>query len=331
MLIDDITITVRAGNGGTGAVAFNKNLNQYGPTGASGGSGGSVYVSGSSDLGMLSAYRYKKVFAAQDGQDGRAQFRDGVDAEDLVLPVPVGTIIHNLSSKTDHEVVAVGERVLAARGGKGGRGNFHFRSSTNTRPKEFESGKPGEYFLVRFELKLIADVGLIGLPNTGKTSLLNELTRAGGKVGNYAFTTLEPNLGVFFDLVLADIPGLIEGAAGGKGLGMKFLRHIERTTTLFHLISAESDDPARDYTIVRNELGQYAAALLAKEEHVLISKSDLADPAVVKKQTAVLKKLNPSVTAFSIHDFESIERIKEELQKLIKKKMVPDAKILERT
>ena len=321
MLIDDITITVRAGNGGKGAVAFNKNLNQYGPTGASGGKGGSVYFRGSSDLSALRSYRYKKVFAAENGKDGQAQFRDGVDAKDLVLTVPVGTVIHNLSAGTDREVVTIGEEILAARGGKGGRGNFHFRSSTNTRPKEFEYGKPGEYFPVRLELKLIADVGLIGLPNAGKTSLLNELTNASGKVGNYAFTTIEPNLGVFFELILADIPGLIEGASGGKGLGIKFLRHIERTNTLFHLISAESDDPARDYTIVRNELGQYAKALLAKEEHVLISKSDLADLAVVKKQTAILRKLNPSIMAFSIHDFESLEHIKKELGKLIKKKL----------
>ncbi|MDP3727619.1 MAG: GTPase ObgE [bacterium] len=320
MLIDDITITVRAGDGGKGAVSFNKNLNQYGPVGGSGGAGGSIYFIGSSDLGVLRSYRFKKVFAAENGKDGRGQFRDGVDAEDLILPVPTGTIIHNLATRVDQEVVRVGEPVLVARGGKGGRGNFHFRSSTNTRPKEFEYGKPGEHFLVRLELKLIADVGLIGLPNAGKTSLLNELTSASAKVGNYAFTTLEPNLGVFYELVLADIPGLIEGASGGKGLGMKFLRHIERTNTLFHLISAESDDPAGDYKIVRNELGQYAKALLKKKEYVLLSKSDLVAPAAVKKKAAALKKLNPSVMAFSIHDYESVERIKRQLHRLIKKK-----------
>ena len=320
MLIDDITITVRAGNGGKGAVSFNKNLNQYGPVGGSGGTGGSVYFVGSSDLGVLRSYRFKKVFAAENGKDGRGQFRDGVDAKDIVLPVPTGTIIHNLATRVDREVVRVGEQVLVARGGKGGRGNFHFRSSTNTRPKEFEYGKPGEDFPVRLELKLIADVGLIGLPNTGKTSLLNELTNASAKVGNYAFTTLEPNLGVFYELVLADIPGLIEGASGGKGLGMKFLRHIERTNTLFHLISAESDDPAGDYRIVRKELGQYAKALLEKREYVLLSKSDLATPAAVKKKAAALKKLNPSVTAFSIHDSDSVERVNRQLHKLIKEK-----------
>ena len=320
MLIDDITITVRAGNGGKGAVAFNKNLNQYGPVGGSGGTGGSVYLEGSSDLGMLRSYRYKKVFAAENGRDGRGQFRDGADGGDLVLQVPVGTAVHDLSAGVEFEVVSVGERLLVARGGKGGRGNFHFRSSRNTRPKKFEPGRPGQHFFLHLELKLIADVGFIGLPNAGKTSLLNELTNASGKVSNYAFTTLEPNLGVFYELVLADIPGLIEGASGGKGLGMKFLRHIERTNTLFHFISAESDDPSGDYQIVRKELGLYAKALLEKKEYVLLSKSDLAEPAAVKKKVAVLKKLNPSVMAFSIHDYDSVEHIKRQLHKLIKKK-----------
>ncbi len=320
MLIDDITIAIRAGNGGKGAVRFNKNLNQYGPTGGSGGTGGSVYVEGSSDLGMLQSYRFKKVFAAENGKDGQGQFRDGVDGKDLVLPVPVGTAVHDRSAGVELEVVRVGERLLVARGGKGGRGNFHFRSSRNTRPKEFEPGRPGQYFSLRLELKFIADVGFIGLPNTGKTSLLNELTNAGAKVGNYAFTTLEPNLGMFHELILADIPGLIDGASRGKGLGVKFLRHIERTDTLFHFISAGSDDPAGDYQIVRKELGQYAGALLKKKEYILLSKSDIVEIATRRKKLAVLKKLNPSVTAFSIYDYESVRRIKAELRKLIKKK-----------
>lgn len=322
MLIDDITITIRAGDGGKGAVSFNKNLNQYGPVGGSGGAGGSIYFIGSSDLGVLRSYRYKKVFAAQNGKDGQGQFRDGNDAKDLVLSVPVGTVIENLTTGVNCEVITIGEPLLAARGGIGGRGNFHFRSSRNTRPKEFEYGKPGQHFSVRLSLKLIADIGLIGLPNAGKTSLLNELSRAGGKVGNYEFTTLEPNLGTFFELILADIPGLIEGASSGKGLGIKFLRHIERTNTLFHLISAESEDPVRDYKIVRKELGAYAASLLEKKEYILLSKSDTADAAAVKRKVAALKKQNSSIVAFSIHDFESIERIKKELQKLVKKKRV---------
>ena len=321
MLIDDVTITVRAGDGGKGAVAFNRNLQEYGPVGATGGAGGNVYFKGSSDLSILHTYRYKKVFAAENGANGRGQFRDGADGEDLILPVPTGTVIHNLAMGTHPEVVRVGELITVAKGGKGGLGNFHFRSSTNTRPTKFKYGRKGQHFLVRLELKLIADIGLIGLPNAGKTSLLNELTHAGARVGSYAFTTLEPNLGVFFELVLADIPGLIEGASAGKGLGTKFLRHIERTGVFFHLISAESDDPVRDYRVVRKELGQYNPALLKKKEYVLVSKSDTVDVAALKKKKVALKKLNPSVIAFSIHDFESIEKIKKELQRMIQKKL----------
>lgn len=320
MLIDDVTITIQAGNGGKGAVQFNKNLHQFGPVGGSGGKGGSVYFVGSTDLGILRNYRYKKVFSAENGKDGKGQFRDGNDADDIMLFVPVGTVIENLSTGKTYDMVTAGEPVLFARAGIGGRGNFHFRSPSNTRPKEFEYGKPGQRFILRLSLKLIADVGLIGLPNAGKSSLLNELTRAGAKVGNYEFTTLEPNLGVFYELILADIPGLIEGASGGRGLGIKFLRHIERTRTLFHVISAESGDPVGDYKIVRKELGAYARALLGKEEYILLSKSDAVDATTLKKKIAVLKKLNPRVMAFSIYDLKSIEAIKKELQKVSQEK-----------
>ena len=320
MLIDEITIKVSAGNGGKGAVAFNKNLNQYGPVGGSGGKGGSVYIEGSSDLSILNNFRFKKEFSAKNGEDGKAQFRDGANAEDLFLQVPLGTVIHNVTTGVDREVVVIGERILITAGGKGGRGNFHFRSSTRTRPRKFEYGKQGEHFDLRLELKLIADVGLIGLPNVGKSSLLNELTNAQSKVANYAFTTLEPNLGVYFELILADIPGLIEGASSGKGLGIKFLRHIERTKILFHIISAESENPAADYKTIREELGAYNKALLKKKEYLFLSKSDMVSLAELKKKLAAVKKLNPSAKPFSIHDFDSIERIKKILKTLIKAK-----------
>jgi len=313
MLIDDITIAVRAGDGGKGAVRFNKNLHQYGPVGGSGGKGGSIYFIGSSDLGILRNYRYKKVFAADNGGDGRGQSRDGTDGKDLTLSVPMGTTIENLTNGATYDIITLGKPVLVARGGIGGRGNFHFRSSTNTRPKQFEYGKPGQHYSLRLSLKLIADIGLVGLPNAGKTSLLNELTRARAKVGNYEFTTLEPNLGTFGELVLADIPGLIEGASRGKGLGTKFLQHIERTRTLFHLISAESDDPVRDYRTVRAELGAYARGLTEKEEHVLLSKSDTKDASDLEKKIASLRNLNPNVTAFSIHDPERMRAIRQKL------------------
>ncbi len=320
MLIDDITIKVRGGSGGKGAVAFNKNLNQYGPAGGKGGNGGSVYLEGSSDLGILNKYRFKKEFFAKDGQDGRPQFCDGVTPDDLTLLVPVGTIIHNLTRGDDREIVFIGERVLAAEGGRGGKGNFHFRSAINTSPDIFKYGTMGEEFTVRLELKLIADVGFVGLPNVGKTSLLNELTNAASKVANYPFTTLEPNLGVYFELILADIPGLIEGASGGKGLGIKFLRHVERTKVLFHIISAESENPAGDYKTIRKELSAYNKALLKKKEYIFLSKSDTVSPTELKKKLAIVKKLNSSAKTLSIHDLDSIEGVKKILNTLIRAK-----------
>ncbi|HVZ10916.1 MAG TPA: GTPase ObgE [Candidatus Paceibacterota bacterium] len=309
MLIDDITIRVVAGKGGDGTVSFNKNMMSLGPSGASGGRGGDVYVEGISDLGALTRLRHAKVFRAADGGVGGRQFNDGSDGEDLVIPVPVGTVVHNLETKEDVEVTKIGEKIKIARGGRGGKGNFHFRSSTNTSPKQFQEGLPGEKFKIRLELKLIADVGFIGLPNAGKSSLLNELTRAKSKVANYAFTTLEPNLGVYYSLILADVPGIIEGAAEGRGLGLKFLRHVERTKTLFHLISAESDDPVRDYRIIRSELGRYNQELLNKKEYLFVSKSDIVAPEILKKTLTALKKLNSSIAPISIHDVDSLKEV----------------------
>ncbi|MBI3442251.1 MAG: GTPase ObgE [Candidatus Sungbacteria bacterium] len=316
MFIDDITIKVKAGSGGKGAVAFNKNLMSLGPAGGSGGSGGNLYIEAVSDLAALNRLRFKKEFHAENGQDGRPQFSDGTTGKDPVIHVPVGTVIHDLTNGMDQELVKIGERVLAVKGGKGGRGNFQFRSSTNTTPKEFEYGVPGEQATLRLELKYIADVGFIGLPNVGKSSLLNELTNAKAKVANYRFTTLEPNLGVFYDLILADIPGLIEGASTGKGLGIKFLRHIERTKVLFHFIAADSENPAADYKTVRAELAGHHKKLLQKPEYVFLTKTDAVDPKDLKKKITVLKKLNKSVHPVSIYDFDSVEQMKKILQGL---------------
>lgn len=320
MLIDDVTITIQAGKGGDGAVAFDKNKGSRGPVGGNGGKGGNVYVKGVSDLSQLSQFRYKKEIAAQNGKNGRGQFVDGSSAQDLVLNVPVGTVVHNLTHGRTQEIVAIGQRALVAKGGKGGKGNFLFRSSTNTTPKEFEYGQPGEQFTLRLELKLIADVGFIGLPNVGKSSLLNELTHAKANVANYPFTTLEPNLGAYYDIILADIPGLIEGAAKGKGLGVKFLRHIERTAVMFHFISAQSENPANDYKIIRKELALYSPALLKKQEYLFLSKSDAVDAAILKKKLASVKKLNSHTFAFSIYDETSVKKIKTILNKLAKTK-----------
>jgi len=327
MLIDDVTINVRAGNGGKGAVAFNKTLMSLGPAGGSGGKGGSIYFEGVSDLNALNQFRYKKDIRAKDGANGKGQFRDGPDGSDLILKVPVGTVIHKIDDLTlslertwdladAREVLKIGERILIAKGGRGGKGNFYFRSSRNTTPKQFQAGFPGERFILRIELKLIADVGIIGLPNAGKSSLLNELTRAKSKVANYPFTTLEPNLGAYYELILADIPGLIEGASAGTGLGIKFLRHIERTKIIFHLISAESEDPAKDYKTIRNELETYSKELIKKTEYVFLSKSDMVPAEEIKKKIAALKKFHKNILPISVYDWDSLEKVKKILNYL---------------
>lgn len=322
MLIDDITIKVVAGNGGDGRVSFNKNMMSLGPTGATGGNGGNVFVEGIADLGALLRLRHTKVFKAESGGVGGRQFNDGKDGEDLIIKVPVGTVIHNLDTKEDKEITKIGEVIPLARGGRGGKGNFHYRSSTNTSPKQSQDGEKGESYQIRLELKLIADVGLIGLPNAGKSSLLNELTRARSKVANYAFTTLEPHLGVYYDLILADVPGIIEGASTGKGLGVKFLRHVERTQTLFHLLSTESADPVGDYEIIRKELGDYNPALLEKKEYLFISKSDMIPEKDLKSILTKLKKKNPNVLPLSIHDSDSLEKVKKILNTIGKQKII---------
>lgn len=320
MLIDDITIEVSSGKGGRGAVAFNNAKMERGPSGGNGGRGGNLYIEGVSDLSALNRLRFKKKFQAEDGQDGRAQFSDGTTGRDFVLQVPVGTVIHNLKTGAKHEVIRAGERTLWARGGRGGKGNFLFRSGRNVSPMQFQYGLPGESFRLRLELKMIADVGFVGLPNVGKSSLLNELTASRSKVANYHFTTLEPSLGVYYTLILADIPGLIEGASTGKGLGIKFLRHIERTKTLFHFISAEAENPVQDYKTIRKELGAYSKELLKKPEYLFISKSDVMAVKDLKKLAARLKKLNPKVLPISIYDFDSMEKVKKILNKVMKQK-----------
>jgi len=317
MLIDDVIIRVRAGNGGKGCVAFQKSRFAKGPTGGSGGDGGSFYFVGVSDLSALKQFRFKKSVQAEDGGNGKGEFVDGPNGSDVVFKVPVGTVIHNLDKGENTEIVKTGEPVLICKGGRGGKGNFLFRSSTNTTPLQCQPGLPGEAFTLRLELKMIADVGFVGLPNVGKSSLLKELTNADPKVANYPFTTLEPHLGVYYDLILADIPGLIEGASEGKGLGIKFLRHVERTKILFHFISAESDDFKRDYLTIRKELEEYNKDLLDKEEYVFITKTDTVDKDVLKEK---MKKWRKKTIPISIYDYDSIEKVKEILNGIMKKK-----------
>ncbi|KKT16363.1 MAG: GTPase obg, partial [Parcubacteria group bacterium GW2011_GWB1_43_6] len=309
MLIDDVKIKIIAGHGGRGAVAFNKTKMNLGPAGANGARGGSIFLEGISNIDALNQFRFKKKVLAQNGENGKTQFNDGKSGQDLIIKIPVGTVITDLVTGKSIEIIAIGERLLVARGGKGGKGNLNFRSSTNTTPMQYGKGLPGEERELKLELKLIADVGLIGLPNVGKSSLLNTLTNAKSRVANYPFTTLNPSLGVYFELILADIPGLIEGASKGKGLGIKFLRHVERTKTLFHLISVESPDPVQDYHVIRQELGAYNKELLEKQEYVFLGKSDLVDKVELKRKLSELKKIGIKAVPISIIDDESMKSV----------------------
>ncbi len=310
MLIDEITLRLEAGSGGRGAVAFSKVRLTRGPNGGDGGRGGNVYFEGVTDINALAAFQSKKDIKADDGQNGRGSFVDGKSGKDLMLKVPAGTRIVNLETGFAKEINSVGERVLAAGGGKGGRGNFKFRGPTNTTPKQFEHGTKGDIAQYRLELRLIAKVGLVGLPNAGKSSLLNELTRAKSKVAGYAFTTLEPHLGDYYGLIIADIPGLIEGAAEGKGLGAKFLKHIERTKTIFHLVAANSEDPVQDYKTVRAELKKYSPEMAKKEEYVFLTKSDEVGEGELKKAVAAFKKIKMAAIPVSILEQETLEQVR---------------------
>ncbi len=332
MIIDDVTITVTAGNGGDGVVRFNKTKMSLGPTGGNGGNGGSVFLQGVSDLTALKQFRFRKDIKADNGGVGQNQLHDGPNADDTVLLVPVGTIATIINSPPSHkasagrsksfEITKIGETLLIAKGGRGGRGNFHYRSATITTPMEAGKGRLGEAFDMRLELKMIADVGFIGLPNVGKSSLLNELTRASAKVANYPFTTLEPNLGVYFELILADIPGLIEGASAGKGLGIRFLKHVERTKVLFHLISADSQTPMQDYKTVRTELELYNPLLLEKTEYLFLSKADSATPEKIASIKKEFKKIKKEINAISIIDTVSLEQVKKILNEVVKEKNI---------
>lgn len=317
MLIDNVTIKVIAGRGGDGAVAFNTVKMALGPTGGSGAKGGDVYLETIADLGALRHFRTTKIFYAQNGESGRGQFRDGHRGEDLVLYVPRGTVVKNITTGEEHELTTQHQRILVAQGGRGGKGNYLYRSPTNTTPKQFQKGKEGDICTIQLELKLIADIGLIGFPNIGKTSFLNEVTNAHDRVANYQFTTLEPNLGAYHELILADIPGLIEGASEGRGLGIKFLKHIERTRILFHFIDASSQSPLLDYKAVRKELGAYNPKLLEKQEYIIISKTDTVDKKRVLEIKKILKPHCKHIHAISIYNPDQMNAIRKLLDTII--------------
>lgn len=316
MLTDEVKIKVMAGRGGDGLVTFDKSKFALGPTGGRGGNGGDVYLKGVSDIFALNKYKGKREYWAPDGKKGGSNRKDGARGEELILTVPIGTVAQNIDTQKTFDITQVDQTVLIAKGGLGGRGNFYFRSPTNTSPQEAEEGKPGEIFNFRLELRLIADIGLVGFPNAGKSSLLNELTKADVKVADYPFTTLEPNLGTLGKIIIADIPGLIEDAHKGKGLGIKFLKHIERTRVLAHCISLESDNIVKDYKTIRKELANYSPELVKREEIVILTKTDLINPSEIKKKERAIKKINPETYLVSIHDYDSLEILKHKLTSL---------------
>ena len=262
--VDEITLHLKAGDGGNGIVSWlhEKGKEFMGPAGGDGGKGGDVHLKAVRDIARLSAYRYGNLFAAGHGGHGQRKSRHGKNGAALELAVPVGSVVTNRETGRVYELLREGERVLILRAGRGGFGNEHFKGSRNVRPLQSTAGKSGEQADFHVELRLIADAGLMGLPNAGKSSLLNELTSARAKVGAYQFTTLEPNLGDFYGFILADIPGLIEGASGGKGLGTKFLRHIVRTKLLLHCISLDQEHLMKVYATVRKELTAHAPELV---------------------------------------------------------------------
>ena len=318
MLIDHITLKVAAGAGGTGVVRWRRErgIPYGGPAGGDGGKGGDVYFRVIRDIAALAAYKHKKEWTAEEGESGKKRSMHGGNANDLYLQVPLGAVIYNREYDKTYEFLEEGD-FLVLRGGKGGLGNEKFKSSTNRTPEEFTKGDRGEFATFDIELKLIADVGIIGLPNAGKSSLLNSLTRAGAKIGDYPFTTLEPNLGAYFGYVLADIPGLIEGASEGKGLGHKFLKHITRTRVLVHLVSAENEDVAESYKTIRAELGKYDEELLKREEVIVLSKIDTVGEKEIKDKIKALEKASKSKNIITLSLFQD-ETVKEFGDGLIK-------------
>lgn len=320
--IDELTFHIKAGNGGDGVVRWRheKGKEFAGAAGGNGGRGGDVYVRAIRDLSILGRYRNTKEFVAENGVSGAKNSMDGRDGNDLVVDLPIGSIITDSRTKRSISLLTEGEKVKILNGGKGGLGNEHFKASTNTTPLESTTGKSGEEADFHIELELVADAGLIGLPNAGKSSLLNSLTNANAQVGSYAFTTLEPNLGALKGgFILADIPGLIEGASEGKGLGHKFLRHVKRTKRLFHLISLENDAVISVYKTIREELKKYGEGLDEKEETIILTKTDAVDTKTAESAKKKISKYNKDILMVSVLDDESIKELSDEIVKRLRK------------
>lgn len=332
--IDEMKIYAQAGRGGDGVVRFRREkfVPKGGPSGGDGGRGGNFYVEAVRDVHILSKYKAKKKFAADRGEDGSNKSLHGKSGEDFFLQLPVGSIITNLVTEETWQLTEAGQKIMLLKGGYGGFGNEHFKSSLNTTPTEFNPGQEGENGEFKIELELFADIGLVGLPNAGKSSLLNSITNAEAKIGDYAFTTLDPNLGDFYGHIIADIPGLIEGASEGKGLGVKFLRHIKRTRMIAHLISFENLSKGttgmmQSYKEVRKELEKYDKklklgedGLSKKEEVIILTKTDVVpDPKVIIKALKAFEDLDKKVFTLSLFDDISLKKAKDGFVKFLKK------------
>ncbi len=308
MLTDEIDLRIKAGDGGGGLASFAPR--RAGPDGGNGGAGGDVIAKAVNDIMVLRRYAPNKVYKAEDGKSGGKQKKTGADGSDLIIEVPVGSRIIDKKTKEEIDLDEQGETVVIAKGGRGGRGNWEFRSPTNTAPKKAESGEAGEKKHLRIVLHLIADFGLIGLPSVGKSSLLNQLTAARVKTAEYHFTTLEPNLGELNGKIIADIPGLIENASKGKGLGFKFLKHIEKVPVLIHCIAADSDVEEDYHTVIR-ELRQFSPTLIDKPQIILLTKRDLIeDGQELEEKIKIMKKYHQQVVSVSIYDEDSLKQLK---------------------
>jgi len=319
--LDQVKIYIKAGNGGDGSPSFRREkfIEYGGPDGGDGGKGGSVILKAEQNLNTLIDFRYQQHHKAKRGENGAGQNRTGKSGEDLILKVPLGTQVFEEDNKTlIYDFTKISEEFTAAAGGKGGLGNTRFKSSTNRAPRKFTKGTQGEEFTIWLQLKTIADIGIIGLPNAGKSSLLASVTNANPKIANYQFTTLNPNLGVASyddkEITIADIPGLVEGAHKGTGLGIQFLKHIERCKSLLHLIDITSEDLKKSYQQVKNELKKYSNKLTKKKELIVLNKIDLIDEKEVNHIIKDFKKNTKSeVIAVSTFDKSSVSKIKSKL------------------